>query len=216
LLVEDEYGIWIVDHKTHKQLPDIWFRLLDFQSVLYIWAAWNMGIKVRGFIWNYIRTKVPTTPSLAYAGTARERLSTAAIDTDYVTYYLGIKALDRLNDPVAVAKLRELKSQRWEYGKVQTSPFFRREPLEKNGPMIARALASAMRTRDSMHEYGWTDLESVERHTDRSCGWCDYRELCTTELFTGDGSIIRRQQFKVGDPLDYYQDQKDVELIPSS
>jgi hypothetical protein len=191
------------------------FRLLDFQSALYIWAAWEMGYPVRGFIWNYIRTKAPTMPTLAYIGTNRERLSIQAIDTDWPTYYLGIKALDRLQDPVAIAKMKQLKEQRWKPGMVQTSPFFLRETLEKDDAMVARVVGSAMRTRDAMHGYHWDDLETVERTVDRSCDWCDYRDLCTTELFGGNATVIRRQQFRVGNPLDYYNDLKDAPAVSS-
>lgn len=225
LLVRDEFGLWIVDHKTHKTLPDTTFRLLDPQSALYIWAAWENGLEVRGFIWNYVRTKVPTVPTLAYEGKANERLSVAAIDTDYPTYYLGLKALGRLDDPVGRAKLRELRSHRYEFGKVQTSTFFRREILEKDEAMVARVVGAAMRSRDAMHAYDFGVThptkgdnyirESVERSTGRPCQWCDYKDLCTTDLFGGNSRLIRKQQFRVGDPMDYYQDQKDTELPAS-
>jgi hypothetical protein len=218
MLVEDEYGVWLVDHKTHKSLPGLTFRLLDFQSALYIWCAWQNGIRVQGFIWNYVRTKAPSVPSLAYAGKANERLSTAALDTDYPTYYLGVKALGRLDDPVAVAKLGQLKSQRWQHGGIQTSPFFRRETLEKNDAMIARAVGSAVRTRDAMRNYEWGERtshgdnyirETVERTVDRSCDWCTFNELCSTELFGGNSTFLRKKMFRVGDPLDYYRDDKE-------
>lgn len=216
VLVRDAYGLWIVDHKTHKTLPDLAFRLLDFQSVLYIWAAREMGYPVDGFIWNYIRTKAPTEPKLVDVN-RHPRLSTAAIDTDWPTYYTTVKHLGRLDDPVAITKLKYLKSQRWEHGKVQSSPFFRRDVLEKDDAMIERVVHSAMRTRDAMRSYDWGATtsrgdnfirETVERHVDRSCDWCQYQDLCATELFGGNARNIRRQQYRVGDPLDYYQDDK--------
>lgn len=210
VMVEDEYGLWIVDHKTHKQLPDFTFRLLDWQSALYIWAAREMGYDVQGFIWNYIRTKAPSWPQLAYAGKANERLSTAALDTDYPTYYLGVKAMNRLDDPVAIAKLHQLKTQRWAHGKPQTSPFFRRETLEKDDAMLARVVGAAMRKRDQMREYDWSDRDTVGRISgDRACRWCDYNKLCVTELFGGNARIIRKTEFRIGDPLDYYNELKD-------
>lgn len=208
LLVEDEYGLWIVDHKTHKKLPGMTFRLLDFASALYIWAAWECGYPVRGFIWNYIRTKAPTAPTLAYAGTPRERLSIADIETDYPTYYRAVKALGRLDDPVAKQKLITLKSQRWNPGQVQTSPFFRRDILEKDEDMIARVVGAAMRKRDEMHGYDWSDVETIGRTVDRSCEWCDFRDLCSTELFGGNAGAIRRN-YRVGNPMDYYHDRKE-------
>jgi hypothetical protein len=212
-LAEDEFGLVIGDHKSHKTLPDRDFRLLDYQSALYIWCAWQNNIPVYGFVWNYIRTKTPTTPQLVYRGTPRERLSTRAIETDYPTFVRALRAYD-LNPRDYRDELRYLKGQRWQQGAVQTSPFFRRDILEKDRLMVARVVKAAMRTRDRMHGYDWSDPTTVERTVDRSCLYmCRYKDLCTTELFGGNADNIRRQQFKVGDPLDYYQDQKETEEL---
>ena len=210
LLVEDEYGLWIVDHKTNKQLPTMSVRLLDHASALYIWCARENGFNVRGFIWNYIRTKAPTKPQLVYANDPkRRRLSTKAIDTDYPTMMLAIKEYG-LNPSDYRSQLRFLKSQRWQPGVTQTSPFFRRELLEKDDAMLTRVVGAAMHTRDRAHGYHWDYPDEIERVSDRSCQWmCDYAALCETELFGGNAALIRRQQFRVGDPMDYYQDNKD-------
>ena len=210
VLYKDEWGMWIADHKTHKSLPDISFRLLDAASPLYIWCARECGYPVRGFQWNYIRAKVPTSPKLAYEGTSRERLSTAAIDTDYPTYLRGLRSLG-LDPKDYLDKLRVLHGQRWVHGQTQLSPFFRRDTLEKDDDVISRVVGAAMRTRDRMHGYDWDDLDMVERTVDRSCAFaCSYTDLCTTELFGGNVSNVRRLQFVTGDPLEYYQDEKDV------
>jgi hypothetical protein len=211
LLVEDEYGLLIVDHKSHKQLPDHTFRTLDAASPLYIWAARESGYDVREFVWNYLRTKAPTKPKLVYVGTKREGLSKAAIDTDYPTYARAIKELgiDWRNNEDIKSRLRSLKAQRWMPGMVETSPFFRRIALHKDDDMIARVVATSMRTRDRMHD-DFDDFEVVERNMGRPCTWCRFSGLCTTELFGGHGDIIRRKHFRVGDPLDYYQDQRET------
>lgn len=79
--------------------------------------------------------------------------------------------------------------------------------------MVSRIVAIAMRTRDRMHEYGWDRPDQVELVTDRSCEFmCSFNGLCETELFGGNADNIRRQQFRVGDPLDYYRDQKSPEM----
>jgi hypothetical protein len=214
LLVEDAYGFLIVDHKTHKQIPDHTSRTLDAASPLYIWAARANGYPVRGFAWNYIRTKAATEPKMAYVGTARERLSQAAIDTDYPTYATAINRLSKVHDfdwrtdPAIVAKLRHLKSQRWKPGAPQTSPFFQREILEKDDDMLVRVVATAMKTRDRMHQ-DFDDFDITERNTGRACSWCPHKDLCTAEMYGGQADIIRRKQFTVGDPLSYYNDERE-------
>lgn len=211
LLVEDEYGLLIVDHKTHKSLPDLTFRLVDAASPLYIWAARENGHNVRGFLWNYLRVKAPTKPEMVYVGTKRERLTTKAIDTDWPTYARAIKeyGLDHTAEPYRT-KLRQLKAQRWQPGAPQTSPFFRRDVLEKEDDMIARVVATSMKTRDRMHA-DYEDFETVERVSGRHCTWCTFNQLCPVELLgnTMSANLIRRKSFRTGDPLDYYQDQKE-------
>jgi hypothetical protein len=211
MLVDTPYGRFIVDHKTHKNLPSLTFRLLDAASPLYIWAARENGHDVEGFTWNYIRVKAPTRPEMVYVGKKNERLSTRAIDTDWPTYARAIKdyGLDHTAEPYA-SKLRQLKAQRWNPHGIQTSPFFRRDTLEKDDDMIARVVATAMKTRDRLHS-DYEDLETVERVSGRHCDWCSFRPLCETELLgnTMSARLIRRKQFRTGDPLDYYQGQKD-------
>lgn len=209
MLVEDEYGLWIVDHKTHKTLPDFTFRLLDYQSALYIWAAQQNKIPVMGFIWNYVRTKVPSIPALVDQKRT-PRLSAAKCDTDYPTLLRAIKEYEL--DPRAYREwLMRLRAQRWEKNEVQTSSFFQRHTLEKSDDLINRVLAMANHTDERMHGYDFDAVEAVERVVDRSCTYfCDFKDLCTTELFGGNAGLIRRQQFRVGDPLSYYRDSKDT------
>lgn len=212
-LAEDEFGLFVGDHKSHKVLPHLSFRLLDMASALYIWCCWQNDIPVYGFLWNYIRTKAPSKPQLAYQGTSRERLSTRDIDTDYPTFVRALKEYG-LDWREHRDKLKYLKNQRWSQGAIQTSPFFRRDMLEKDQAMVERVVKAAMRTRDRMHGYDWTDPDAVERVVDRSCEWmCGYAGLCTVELFGGNADNIRRQQFKVGDPLDYYHDERPVDEL---
>lgn len=214
VLYEDEWGLWIGDHKTHKALPNTTFRILDAASPLYVWAAREAGYNVRGFVWNYIKTKPPTKPELVYVGKPNERLSKRAIDTDYPTFYRGLKALG-LDPKEHRAELERLRAYRWEHGKPQSSPFFRRDTLEKPDEMIASVVAVMMKTRDRLHEYEWDEPEMVERSPSRACTWdCSFTALCETELFEGDARQLRRQQFRQGDPLEYYQDRREVD--PSS
>jgi len=206
LLVRDEFGLWIVDHKTHKTFPNASFRSLDTASALYTWAAWENDLPVKGFIWNYIKPKEPTKPKLVYQDTPRERLSNSKIETDYPTYFLALKEYG-LDPKEYKVVLNALKNQRWAPDQVQMSPFFRRDILEKNPDQIARVLAASMKTRDKMHGYDYEDTDAVERSHNYTCEhFCKYVNLCMTELEGGNSDHIRRQSFTMGDPLDYYNE----------
>lgn len=213
MLIQNEYGLWIVDHKNLKSFPDFSYRILDAQSGLYIWAAIKNGIQVEGHIWNYLRSKPPGIPKLLASG---ERLSKAKLDTDYVTLLSTIKDYG-LKPKDYRDWLDRLKAQQYRHGMPQASPFFQRAILEKQPAMLKMVATEAFMTHKAIHNYHWDRRDAVERNVDRSCAWmCSYVDLCTAELFGGNGDQVRRSQFKEGDPLDYYYDRQDDKEDPSN
>lgn len=210
LLVENQYGLWIVDHKWNKTLPGLTMRMLDIQSPLYVWAARRMGIPVKGFIWNYCRRKAPSIPKLLKDGS---RLSNSACDTDYPTLLRSIKAygLDYKNYK---PWLRQLRGQRYAPGEVQRSPFFRRDYIERDDQQLKNAARTALFTAKRMHVYPFDQVDLVERVVDRSCDFmCSYQELCTMELFGNDTRQLRKQRYEQVDPLYYYFDDPKEEIL---
>lgn len=206
LLIENQYGLWIVDHKTHKRLPDHNYRIMDVQSALYTWAALKNKIPVQGHIWNYLRSKPPAVPQLAYAGTTRQRLSKREVETDYPTLARVIKAY-KLDKADYMPLLRRLYGMRYQPGEMQMSPLFRRDILEKTPGMLKSAATEAFATHVRMHSYHWDRVQAIERVPDRSCTFmCSYTDLCMTEFMGGNTSSIMRN-YEVGDPLDYYYDE---------
>lgn len=212
MLVEDEYGLWIVDHKTHKTIPKTTDRLLDIQSPLYVWAAQEAGIPVSGFQWNYIRTKAPSVPKMAYVGTPRQRLSKAACDTDYPTFLKTIKEYRKtyglkVDEGIKLWADR-LKAQRYDYHSVQTSEFFLRVRLERDEEQIQRALRELHHTAKRIGDYDF-DPDWVERNQDRGCNFmCSYRDLCLAEYMGGNADLVRRKNYIQQDPWAYYEEGK--------
>lgn len=212
MLVEDEYGLWLVDHKTHKTIPKTTDRMLDIQSPLYVWAAHQVGIPVRGFVWNYVRTKAPSVPKMAYEGTARQRLSKAGCETDYPTFVKAIKGYQKSHGlkitPDIKLRAERLKAQRYDYHGIQTSEFFLRMRLERDEEMVQRALRELHHTTKRILEYDFSE-EWVERNQDRGCNFmCGYRDLCLTELMGGNADLVRRKSYIKQDPWHYYEEGK--------
>jgi len=208
-LIRNSFGLWLVDHKTHKTLPDHNFRLLDAQSALYLWAARENGLEVQGFIWNYIRWKAPSTPKLLVKG---DRISDSACDTDYPTFVASLKKYKEENDNFEIRdkdreKAKYLRTQQYEFGKPQTSEFFRRDVLEKSEDMIERVVQGNYTTSLRMHGYDFSDPDRVERVVERGCSFsCSYTDICTAELMGANMRPILKQNYTVGDPNDYYND----------
>lgn len=206
-LIEDQFGLWIVDHKWHKVFPDHSFRILDQQSVGYLWLALKNGIPVQGHIWNYGRSKPPALPVLTKTGLIARW---ATMDTDYPTAARFIKANpDLRNITRYYPKLRRLRAQQYVHGEPQNSNFFRRVVVEKDAGMINRGIRELYHTHLRMHDYPFHELGMVERVPDRSCTYmCNYESLCSAEVTTGHWPVVWKHQFDVGDPLDYYNDDR--------
>lgn len=207
MLVEDEYGLWLVDHKNHKRFPDFALRLVDTQAPRYIWAARKEGIPVQGFIWNYLKTKPMTKPELLKDGS---RLSkTTMKNCDFPT---AARALKEYGLDIGPYKpwLRTLKGHRYRHGAPQTSEFFQRVVLEMPQEQLDRVAVSTFHTSMRMHDYDFSVTDAVERVPDRSCGFmCSYTQLCQMELYGGNTELILRKHYTEGDPNDYYYDDRD-------
>lgn len=208
-LIENQFGLWLVDHKTHKRFPNFSFRLLDTQSALYLWAAKRNNLPVKGFIWNYVKTLAPSKPTLIKDGS---RLSKKLGETDYVTF---VKELRRLKNEHGFTITREhldfaetLKSHRYVPDGPQKSPFFRRAVLEKDDRLLHRVAQENFHTAQRMNDYPWEDREMVERNVDmfRCETFCSYTDICTIELLGANTKPLMKQKYTVGDPQDYYQD----------
>jgi len=210
MLVETQFGLYLVDHKSHKSLPKLGFRLLDGQSALYLWCGIRNKIPLQGFIWNYIKWKPPTIPKLVYKDT---RLSRTAIETDYPTYTKALKKY-RAEHPDTfritaeyVEMQKKLKAQQYRHGETQTSPFFLRSVLEKDKDMLKKVAREHYNTTKRMNSYDFSQDAPVERVIERSCEFmCSYTDVCTIDLLGGNITPLVKQNYTVGDPMEYYQD----------
>lgn len=211
MIVENDFGLWIVDHKTHRRLPDWDFRMLDEQSPLYIWAAHQNEIPVQGFIWNYIATSGMSEPRVLQSG---KRFYKKCGDTDFPTYMAAVKRAQQeypefLADPhdkeEVKSVLRQLKGVRWAPDMPQTSPFFRRDTIEKADDLIDRVLHTTMRTSEQLHNYDFSNPDCVERNVNSCKSFlCSYRSLSMGDLINGDSSMAQRRDYVESDPLAYY------------
>lgn len=210
-IAETHDGLYIVDHKTHGRLPSLTFRLLDVQNDYYVWLARKMGIPVKGFIWNYIKWKLPAEPELVYKNTKNPRLSKRMGETDYPTYTTALKKHKAENPNFRITQehidfQQYLKSVRYNpENPVLTSPFFERRTLDFDIGRVKQTMRELLHTSERMHPYPFGS-DRVERQPGKQCDFCDFRELCQAEMLGGDTKLIRRNLFTIGDPQEYYND----------
>lgn len=205
-LVENQYGLWLADHKWNRRIPDHTNRLLDGQSALYIWCAIRNKLPVQGFIWDYARSKVPTIPTFTQTGLVSRW---GSMDTDYPTAARFFKEnfkKGQIPDRYK-PKLKRLKDEQFRAGEIQRSPFFQRTVMEKTPEMLKRVAQENYHTSRRMHDYDFSKASAVERVIETSCGFsCSYKDICALDLYGANIDPILKRRYKVGDPMQYYQD----------
>jgi hypothetical protein len=186
----DEAGRkWIMDHKSHKNLPDEDARFSDLQLAFYVAMAPKAGYgEMAGIIWDYVRTKPPAIPELLKNGSLTKRQN---IDTTYEVYLDTIKA-HGLNPADYADMLAMLKEK--------PNDFFRRVRMANpNKTMIENITKDLKHTAIEIRELG--DV-AHQRSMSRDCKQCTYYLLCQTELRGMDAEFIRKTEYTVKEKSD--------------
>jgi len=193
LLLDDlEYGgLWIWDHKWVRRIPDVDDRMMSPQALLYAWALRaELGFDIRGFVYNYGRTKAPAIPQVLKrpAGMLTQRKN---IDTDYYTYAMAIKAQH---------------GEKWKfYAKTvyrdtllrlrdRDKLWFRRERIPLEPDRVKRAVQEMIVTAKDMKR---RNMKHPPRSYFYNCAqFCDYHDLCVTEFKGLDITPLLRDRYE--------------------
>lgn len=189
LVTEDEYGVWLWEHKTHKTIPRSDYRFLDVQTTRYLYGLAKNGLRPTGILWNYLRTKPPTVPKLTPKTGV---LSNRKIDTELYTYLVTLKKLG-LNPRNHRDKINWLR---------RSEEYFRRVRTPRPWSVVNQLVREAVVTADRI-ERGIQPVRSV----DRTCEYaCSYKDLCITDLYGGDSESLIKANYHTREPGEYYGD----------
>jgi len=172
--------VWLVDHKTVKNMPKGDLRYSDLQSCLYAWA-FRDRLKFYGMCWNYLKFKVPRIPEPLKNGSLSKAKN---IDTTWKTYLQAI--LDNGLDPDDYKDMEEILEGKEE-------DFFKRNYMPLSPVIIENIVEEAQITAREMKRKGGKDKT---RTIDRHCEWCQYYNLCQAELRGLDADFIRAHDYK--------------------
>lgn len=178
-VVEDlEYGgHWIWDHKWVRTIPDTDERMMSPQAPMYVWGLQPIFKDIRGFLYNYGRTKPPTVPQKLVRGGISQRKN---MDTDLHTYVQALKE-EYGDDWKKAAKL--LYRDTLLRLKERDVLWFRRERVPVEADRIERCLDEFLLS--TVQISSRVDGEDAPRSYFYNCKFgCEYHGLCVGE-FTG-------------------------------
>lgn len=202
ILVEDLEmgGLWIRDAKWVKAIPGPDERMMSPQNIVYVYVMRKLGFDVRGFIYDYGRTKVPTEPRIlkrsSQYGPAGS-VSLAKCDTTVAVYKAAVKAAHGASAKTMVKtyyrdKLEELKRAE--------VTWYHRERIPVEGPRLQRGFKEFLLACHQIQNRTtrWADYASggPPRNYIYNCKWnCSYHEPCVAEFQGGDIERLLKTQY---------------------
>lgn len=184
---------WMLEHKTCRVFPDEKVRMADIQTVIYQWALGEAGYDIPdGIIWDYLRKKSPGIPQVLKAG----GLSKKKIITTHEVYLKAIK--DNELDPEDYTEILESL----ENGE---DNFLRRVKLPFSQTLLDNTLDDFKSSVTQMKRLGHI---VTDRNPGGDCGFCDYFDLCQSDLRGLDTEFLIKKSFTTKEERDA-QDKKE-------
>lgn len=191
MVVEDPNGnIWGVEHKSGEQFFMVEQLSLSEQTTMYIAVlkAKYGSDRVKGMIYNLIRTKKPSVPKMTKQGT----MSKAAIDTTWEIYEAEL-----LKNGLNPADYADMKD------KLEGNKFFDRTYTYRTNREINNFLSELVIV---MNEISEQRAELCYRSPRRECSWdCrEFHELCIMDFKGLDTEEYIRHTYieRAPDPMD--------------
>jgi len=186
LVTRDDDGLtWLWEHKSSGSIPPQTRRMKDLQTTLMAAIIHHqLGIKVDGVVWNYLRTKPPTVPDTLKSGLLTMRKD---LDSTWPTYLSEIERLGQ--DPIMYDEVR----QRLE-GRELTNYFVRiAQPLYQREDILLRDFVTTAQEIEASRAR--SDFIPV-RNVSINCDWCSFSKLCEAAIISGDESDLKTRLFK--------------------
>jgi hypothetical protein len=190
-IIEDENGdVWVWDYKTTDSIPSEEIGIMDYQHLMYIKGVRALyGPRVRGFVFDWMRSKPPTQPKLRKDGLIAD---INRVDTDWETLVEFAKVNKIPPYPELTMKLASLATQR--------AKWFRRdyiaipEGAAETAWHEAWIVQSRIESAERDPQVGFT--RSYQARGPYSCSSCAYQDVCQAELMGWDTAAIIGAYYK--------------------
>ena len=180
-VVRDETGrIFTVEHKTYKKDPGRDFIIFNPQSAIYNWAIQEMGMQPAGTIWDIIKAKKPSVPTILKSG----KLSEAKLDSTPYSVEKGLVALGF--DP---------DDYRDFIDKHSFDTYFTRELIRYNRQVTRGIMEDLVDTAKLIKSKSNT---LKDKNLGKDCSWCQYKEICQAEILGLDTDYIIKKEYEEG------------------
>jgi hypothetical protein len=216
LIIRDKNGfVWIIDHKSTSKLPSYDAPFADLQTLLYFAGVREMYPELRGFVFNYLRKKVPTVPRLNKTHNKESKLfgeyfvnDIKHIDTTYelLRDFLLVMAPNLLGEVTHQQRLADLRDN---------NRFFWTEEIVVNDAQVEETLSQVGQTLAQMEWSRTTGMYPKTILNDlagvQSCSKCEFNRICHTQLLGWNVELVLEEEYEPRDPKNQYEEVEDDE-----
>jgi len=192
LVARDPNGsVWIIDHKSTSGVPEEGIPFASQQSLLYFAGVKAFYPEAKGFLFNYLRKKLPTEPRLNKTRTKESGLyhvnNLNAIDTTFEVLFEFIdkEAPELFAEPNHKRRLAELRDgpERFYYTKRVLANEHALSQIVEESSWIVKQIDHAEETgefpRTLREDRGYT-----------SCSRCEFESICRAELLDLNTELV--------------------------
>ena len=180
-IAENSRGMWVIENKTAKSIPDDDFRFFDIQTSIYIPVARKLGYQVTGTIYNYLKKKVPVEPEVLKRGGLSVKKS---MDTTFEIYMNAIKR-HNLNPNDYKEML--------DYIETKGNNFFKRSYVNKPEILMQSLAQDALAVSQDIK----ANADKPFRNFSRLCSSCEFNPLCQAELMGYDVDFLLKHHYMI-------------------
>lgn len=208
LVLRDPQGnVWIVDHKSTDTIDPAGVPFSSQQSLLYLAGVRAHYPETVGFLFNYLRKKLPTEPRLNKTKTdgIYQVNDLNRIDTTYemLLDFLRTEAPELLDHPRHRERLAELRDQ--------TDRWFATRRVLTNEAALEQMVEETSWAVEAIHRAEETEQFIRVLRDDRgytSCSRCEFNELCAAELLDFNTEFVLRE-YEPREPKNEYESDDD-------
>jgi len=169
-------GTWVRDYKWVKTIPTEEERMASPQDKLYVWGMKRLGYDLRGFVYDYGRTKAPAVPRVLQRGRGISKRKN--MDTTLEVYVAALKEYYGSDWKImAKTEYREVIKRL----KGRDVLWFRREPMPVDKPARVQAMREFLGSAKQIKRR--YPAANAPRSYFYSCKFnCEYHSPCVAEF----------------------------------
>lgn len=184
-IVEIDGNQYVMEHKTFKttkmSMDQTW---INQQTCLYAKALNNMGYNIKGVLWDMIKTASYKPPRVLKDGSFGKQYGDQTI--------LSFKDVGVEQDKIPPSVYEDIKNNHLNFLDRYITPLFP-SVIESVWKDFCDTVDEICKNKNSARTLG------------KDCDWCEYKELCKTDLTGGDSEYTKQLYFTT--PL---QREKDI------